>query len=165
MKARGKIIAWVCIFNTFWMGCYSSAFIDPEGAEEREIYSCGIESVIMRDCTSYVFDHSPVIADDSIVGVVNGKQVAIPISNLRFQKEKTYSGDNWPFMVSDSVIGIVIGSRASIPMSGAESEDASSSISTETVLLVLGIAGAIVVISYVVVPELEKLRHFDVGLH
>ncbi len=92
----------------------------------------------------------------------SGSKWAVPL-NTNIESEipqaELYSGDNRPVMFSDSILGIVFGRPVSIPMSDAESEEASSSISTETVLLVAGIAGAIVLVTYVLVPELENLRH------
>ena len=93
MKKASKVVAWLCIFSTLFMGCYSSVTIDPTRNEKEKIYSGTIESVLTKDGTAYVFRIAPTIVNDTIVGVIelgwnpatmsqDVRQVRIPISDV-----------------------------------------------------------------------------------
>jgi len=90
MKKVGKVALWVSIFSTLFMGCYSSAMIDPKGDEKEKIYSGKIASVVTKDGTKYEFDKAPTIVNDTIVGEGKvsteagfiTKQVSIPLSDV-----------------------------------------------------------------------------------
>lgn len=100
MERTGKIVAWLCIFSTLLMGCYSSAIIDPTGDEKDEIYSQKIEYVVTKDGTKYQFRRPPTIVKDAIVGEVDmgvgdalaARQVSIPTFDVA-QTGKSHSGD------------------------------------------------------------------------
>jgi hypothetical protein len=82
MKSSGKIVAWLCIFSILFMGCYTPALIDPKGEEKDKIYSNDIQSVVMKDGTEIVFDRTPDIVKDTIVGTTNCGQVSLPLANV-----------------------------------------------------------------------------------
>ncbi len=82
MNRTGKTIAWVCIFSTLFVGCYSSALIDPKGEEKDKIYSDQIQFVVTNDGTKYEFDTPPTITKNAIVGMVKAKEVSIPLSEV-----------------------------------------------------------------------------------
>ncbi len=82
MKTAGRIAAWTCIFSTLLMGCYSSVMIEPTGLEKEKIYSGRIKSEVTKDGTVFWFDPLAVADSTAIVGVVNGKQVSIPLSDV-----------------------------------------------------------------------------------
>lgn len=88
MKPVGRVIAWICIFCTLFMGCYSSVMVDPTGPDKQKICSETITSVVTRDGREYEFDIPPSIINDAIVGVITvwpgptTYQVSIPISDL-----------------------------------------------------------------------------------
>jgi hypothetical protein len=116
MKTMAQIVAWLCIFSTFFMGCYGSAMIDPTGDEKEKIYSGTIESVVTKDGTEYKFDKAPAIVKDAVVGeVVIGdwdwghpiiKQVSIPLSNVAEVSVSEIS--TWRTVVAGSLgLGIV----------------------------------------------------------
>lgn len=82
MKRAGKILAWVCIFSTLFMGCYTSFLTEPTGLEKQKPEPIKVKTVVTKDGTVYRFD-PPAMADSTeIVGVVNGKQVSIPLSDV-----------------------------------------------------------------------------------
>jgi hypothetical protein len=66
MEKASKGVAWICIFSTFPLGCYSSAVIAP--AEKERVHAGSIEYVITKDGKKCEFEKAPVVANDSIVG-------------------------------------------------------------------------------------------------
>ncbi len=54
MGQVSKGVAWICIFSTFLLGCYSSSLIDPNGGAKEKMYSGKIESVILKDGREYL---------------------------------------------------------------------------------------------------------------
>ncbi len=67
MKAIGKIIAWVCIFSIFLMGCYNTALLRADDEWFGKIPSDKIEQVAAKDGTRYQFVVPPVIVKDTVV--------------------------------------------------------------------------------------------------
>jgi hypothetical protein len=82
MNRPGKPVAWICLFSVLSMGCYSSALIDPKGDERDKMYSGEIEYVVMKDSTKYMFDRTPEIVKDSIVGTAQCRQVSLPLVDV-----------------------------------------------------------------------------------
>jgi hypothetical protein len=124
-----KITACVCIFSTLFMGCYSSSMISPTGDDKEEMYTNKIQLIITKDGSKYEFDISPVISNDSFVGVEKKKPVSIPMSSVA----KTYTDGKSQFVVTndsmkyrfddpftisnDVIIGDVTNKPVSIPLS------------------------------------------------
>jgi len=86
MKTTGKVTAWLCIFSSLLMGCYSSALVDPVGEDKEDIQSHDIAFVVLKDSRKYVFDEPPAIIGDTIVGqiskVIGSIEVTIPASEV-----------------------------------------------------------------------------------
>ncbi len=171
MKTAGKAVAWVCIFSTTFMGCYTSALIDPRGTEKDKIYSGRIESVTMNDGREYVFDPSPTTVDDSIVGIVKGKQVSIPLSDVIYQKEepprhtcviveggRTYLFENGPVVLNDSIIGMLNGNRASLLISDVEKVEVRDLKLSESATFALISVGSLALIALALFAALSGLK-------
>jgi hypothetical protein len=119
MKTISKAVAWACIVSTLFMGCYSSALIDPKGDEREKIYSGDIEYVIKKDGTKQVFTkhvffahyfaaHPTVITDTIRVPVK--KTVLIPRSDV----VRTYAGSEQDG--SEGVLFVVTKDSARYPL-------------------------------------------------
>jgi hypothetical protein len=83
MTATMKIIACICIFNTLFMGCYSSAMISPTGEDKDLIYTNKIETILTKDSTKVAFDSPPVVLSSAVVGDTGGVRVVIPFDNIK----------------------------------------------------------------------------------
>jgi len=119
MKTVGKIVAWLCIFSTLFVGCYSSALIDPSGNERSKIYSGDIEYVIMKDGTKQVFTNHPFFIHyfathpscvDDTIRVPVEKTVLIAKSDV----VRTYAGNEQDD--SEGVLFVVTKDSARYPL-------------------------------------------------
>jgi len=112
MKKGGKVVAWVCIFSTVIMGCYSSAMIEPTGANKERVYSGEIHYLVTKDSTRYWFEKPPAIVKDTIVGEANfyrgrgltTEKVSIPYSNVTMASVD----ESDPMATTFLVAGIVV---------------------------------------------------------
>jgi hypothetical protein len=82
MNTASKSLAWICIYSTLFMGCYSSALISPTGEDKDKMYSGRIESIITKDGLKYEFDIPPVLSNGAFVGVDEKGAVSIPLSEV-----------------------------------------------------------------------------------
>lgn len=88
MKRGSTIVAWTSIFSTLFMGCYSSAMIDPAGEERERITSSRIDSVLSKDGTMYEFQTQPTVTSEAIVGEAKVRPsglkrvVSVPVSEV-----------------------------------------------------------------------------------
>ncbi len=93
MEKLIKTVACLCTLTTLFMGCYTSAMIDPQSNERDKIYSGNIKYLVTKDGRKYVFRTAPNIVNGAIVGVIEAaqnpglmnedvKQVSIPISDV-----------------------------------------------------------------------------------
>jgi hypothetical protein len=82
MKALGSVGAWSCIFSILFAGCYSSAVIDPNGAEKDQIDPDKIQYLVMKDSTIREFV-PPLSMSDSAFTHQRGQSVSIPMSTVR----------------------------------------------------------------------------------
>jgi hypothetical protein len=84
MNSTMKVTAWVCIFSTSMLGCTSTSLYKPEGENQEKLYSGQIEGVVTKDGTKYEFRGDPkaTIVDAVIKGISEGKEVAIPLSEV-----------------------------------------------------------------------------------
>jgi hypothetical protein len=82
MNRPGKPLEWISLYSLLSMGCYSSALIDPKGDERDKIYSGEIEYIVMKDSAKYVFDRTPEVVRDSIVGTTDCRQVSLPLVDV-----------------------------------------------------------------------------------
>ena len=80
MEKAHRFLTCLCLVSTFLTGCYTSRFIYPPGDIREE--SGSIEYITAKGGTQYVFDETPDIVQDSVVGTVNGRQVRIPVSDV-----------------------------------------------------------------------------------
>jgi hypothetical protein len=96
MNALGKVVAWVCIFSTLFMGCYSAVIMEPTGEGKEKIQSERIFYVVTRDSVRYDFETRPTVVRDTIAGewqmpVEGGfikKHCAIPMSEVAYVSVK-----------------------------------------------------------------------------
>jgi hypothetical protein len=77
-----RTIAWVSIFSNLFIGCYSSALVDPTGSDGGQMYSGTIEFVVTKDGTKHLFDIPATVVKNAIVGTSNGKPIAIPLADI-----------------------------------------------------------------------------------
>jgi hypothetical protein len=130
MKTVTKAIACVCILSIVFMGCYTSAIIDPTGPDKEKMYSCSIQSVVTKDGKKHVFRTSPDIDSCVIVGEVivglelmrpSTEHASIPISNVTEISVSEFS--TWRTMVLSSVglILILVGLAGSAAPAGGVS--------------------------------------------
>jgi hypothetical protein len=75
-------VACVLVFSVLFMGCYSSAMVDPAGSDGGSMYAGSIEFVVTKDGTKHVFDIPATVVNNAIVGTSNGKPVSIPMSDV-----------------------------------------------------------------------------------
>lgn len=105
MKRTSRIVAIMCTFSTLFMGCYTSFFAEPTVSEKQEPEPVKVKSVVTKDGTVYRFD-PPAMADSTaIIGVVNGKQVSIPLSDV--ESVTTSSGPYKAMNVPLIVVGAI----------------------------------------------------------
>jgi hypothetical protein len=129
MKMRLKVVAWLCIFSTLLIGCYSSALIDPNGTERKKVYKGEIEYVIMLDGTKQIFSTPPTVKDSVILF---NQPVAIAMRDVaRFGSRNggeevhsvlTKDGTRYEFATpprfsSDSLFGVASNRPVSISLS------------------------------------------------
>jgi hypothetical protein len=76
------------------MGCQSSALIDPTGDEEDRVYTDNIKMAITKDHTKYEFDKPATVGSNAVVGMVNGRQVTIPLSDVEWVEVLSLSTTN-----------------------------------------------------------------------
>jgi hypothetical protein len=101
-----KVVAWLCIFSTLLMGCYSSGVIYHAENEEDVTYQERISAepiayVVTNSGTRYDFDikNPPTVTQDAIVGEIRVpiegghmmKQVSIPMRDVAFVSVKQTS--------------------------------------------------------------------------
>jgi hypothetical protein len=91
MGKTRKAVAWISIVSTLWMGCYSSALIEPTADEKENIHTDRINFVVAKDGKKYEFEKPPVVVNDTIVGgrtkftwrtKVNEEETLIPDSDV-----------------------------------------------------------------------------------
>lgn len=119
MGTATKAMAWVSIFSTLFMGCYSSVLVDLKRDEKDRLSSYRIKYVVTKDSRKYEFEKPPAVVKDSIVG-----KVKIPLSRGYLTEQVT------------------------IPISDVTEVYAEELNRLGTVYLVLGIAGAVVGLTY-----------------
>ena len=108
MNTTTKAVAWLCIFSTFLMGCYTSTLISPTDSNREQLESGTIEYVVTKDSMKYVFEDTPdapVIANDSIVGWVDTSQVSIPLSDV---VQISTENVDWVATIGSSVLGLAL---------------------------------------------------------
>jgi hypothetical protein len=111
MNRITKTVSWVSIFSTLFMGCYTSTLIDPTGDDKGKIDSEKILYVVTNDNMKYRFQEPPRIVNDSIIGIVNGKEVTLPMSDVKSVcvKEKGVSTAFIVFLGTGLVVmGVVV---------------------------------------------------------
>jgi hypothetical protein len=74
MEKTGKVVAWICIFSTLLMGCYSSTLVDLYGGGERRVSSDSIEWVGRRSGTRYHLTVPPTFVKDTLVIGLRGSE-------------------------------------------------------------------------------------------
>jgi hypothetical protein len=102
-KARETVV-WVCVFSILFMGCYTSTLVNPTGHKREELDSGNIEYVVTNDGSKFVFDSSPTVSENAIVGMSNHKAVSIPLSEVR----RVYLTRLDPMMTSGVILTIVV---------------------------------------------------------
>jgi hypothetical protein len=113
MNEPAKVVAWVCIFSTLFMGCYSSVLIDPTGDEKEKIYSKEIEYVIATAGPKYEFTQPPAIVHDTIVGeTTGGREIRIPLSDVGLVCISELNGTHTGILVGLVVVVVVLGVEA-----------------------------------------------------
>lgn len=105
MKRTANILAWVCIFSLLLMGCYTSFLTAPTSPEKQKPDTLKIKTVVTKDGTVYRFDPLAVADSAAIIGVVNGKQVSIPLSDI--ESVTTSTGPYKAIYVPLIVIGAI----------------------------------------------------------
>ena len=80
MESTHRSLTCLCLASTILIGCYTANFVYPP-SDIRE-KSGSIEYLTAKGGTKYVFDEAPDIVQDSVVGIVNGRQVKIPVSDV-----------------------------------------------------------------------------------
>jgi hypothetical protein len=90
MRKASKMVAWIGVVNSLFLGCYSLVTIEPTVENKDRIGSNEILEVVSNDSTKYVFQESPTVANDTIAGavlirvdnVMMKKRVSIPLSDV-----------------------------------------------------------------------------------
>jgi hypothetical protein len=121
MAKAGKITACACIFSTLFMGCYTTALIDPAGEEKGKVFSNEILQVVTKDSVEYAFDQPANIVNDTIVGVIGvpvkegilKKTVSIPLSNVSTVTVNDFSV-LWTVVVAGTAVGLLLWMISSI---------------------------------------------------
>jgi hypothetical protein len=118
MGTKGRVVAWVCIFSTLFMGCYSSVLVDPSGAEKDKLYAGDIEAVTTKDGTEYEFYQPARIDSSAIVGIVvtitreegyMSRPVSIPFSDIQSVQVSQYDSAHTLEAVLACTLGVVLG--------------------------------------------------------
>jgi hypothetical protein len=116
MRRAGNVVAWTCIFSSLFVGCYSSAMIDPTGEDKERAYLGEICYLVRNDSTKYWFEKPPALVNDSIVGVAsfyrsrvrNTERVSIPLS------EVTMACVNEPDPLATTVLVVAIAGTVAV---------------------------------------------------
>ena len=91
MRPIRATVVWYCVFSILSMGCYGSGLIEPTEDEREILHAKDIDKVVLKDGTKFVFrekdSHSlsgrpATIIGDSIIGVIDGKRIALPLSEV-----------------------------------------------------------------------------------
>jgi hypothetical protein len=128
MEKEGKGVAWICIFSTLLMGCYTSEVIEPKELENGRIAFEDLEYVVTQDSSRYDFQVPPRIHERALVGYAvpglsfcpGGQKVSIPVSEilqtgmntsgsidyLVLKNKKRYSFDQPPAVADKCVVGV-----------------------------------------------------------
>jgi hypothetical protein len=116
MEKTGRAVAWICMFSTLLVGCYTSAAIDP-GAQKERMYSERITYIVTKDSTMYKFNYSPpTIHPEYLRGMADfrtpkgnsTREVILPLANIahvgvrEFQVETTL----WTVLGIAAAIGV-----------------------------------------------------------
>jgi hypothetical protein len=80
MKTRLKVVAWLCIFSTLLMGCYTSIIVEPTGDGKNLLRSHRIGYLVSKDSVKYVYDKPPIIVNDTIVG----EFTSVPLAHVSY---------------------------------------------------------------------------------
>jgi hypothetical protein len=121
MGRAGKAVAWICIFSTLLMGCYTSEMIEPTGDEKERIPTEDIRFVLMKDGTEYE-PYDSVIVNDTLVAEVwcyesflpTLEQVKLPMSDVAKVSVPRYD----PLLTVLGCVGAVVllGAIIAIPL-------------------------------------------------
>ena len=91
MKTVHRFVAWICLFSTTVMGCYTTSFIEPTGDGRQRIEKGEITRVVMKGGTVYEFDEPPIVVEEAITGDAKikqsdgeyiSKEVSLPITDV-----------------------------------------------------------------------------------
>ena len=111
MKTVNRFVAWICLFSTTVMGCYTTSLIEPTGNERQRIERGEIIRVVMKDGTRYKFDKPAILVEGAIIGQTEIKQsdgeyssreVSLPITDVAEVHLSEHDG------VKTAVLGRVI---------------------------------------------------------
>jgi hypothetical protein len=73
MGQVSKAVAWICIFSTPLIGCYTPVVIDPNGKEKEELSGTEIMCDVTTDGKRYDFVETPKVDQGS--GMIVGQSV------------------------------------------------------------------------------------------
>jgi len=91
MKTVHRFVAWICLFSTTVMGCYTTSFIEPTGDGRQRIEKGEITRVVMKGGIVYEFDEPPIVVEEAITGDAKikqsdgeyiSKEVSLPITDV-----------------------------------------------------------------------------------
>jgi len=137
MDKASKVVAWLCIFSTLLMGCYSSTLIAPTRDERSKMHSYTIEYIVMRDGRQVDFSVPPAACDTAIF-YGQYRSVSIPVSDIvevnsggkvgvvhldRIRSVMTKDGKVYDFasppkvVDGGTILGIAADTRVSVPLS------------------------------------------------
>ena len=83
MNTIGRIPTWTCVCCILFSGCYSYTTTHATETGDSAIDPASIYAILAKDGTQYEFDHAPIIENDKIVGMVGGRSVLIPMSDVQ----------------------------------------------------------------------------------
>jgi hypothetical protein len=165
MGTTGKVVAWICIWSTLLMGCYTSMVVEPVGEGKDRMLSHRILYVATKDNMKYVFENAPSIVNDTLVNEFR----SIPLSQIAFAsiegKDKTlparisfvvtkdgtrYDFDTPPTTINGHIVGDLANTSGdttwsrSVAIPFAEVAYASDSSDTTNWVVWAGVGAAIV---------------------
>jgi hypothetical protein len=118
MNVPQNVVAWLCIFSTLVVGCYSSSAVYRTDDVGERIQSGRIQYVLTTDGKKYTFDKAPTVVNDTIVGgaQLTRERVSIALSETALIGEDsgrityvlTKAGKKYTFEETPTVVGTTI---------------------------------------------------------
>lgn len=110
MNTASRTVAWLCVCSILFSGCYSSATTYATGSGKDKVDPGHIQAILTKDGRSYEFDSEPTISNDTVVGEVDGKPIAIPMSDVRiYHGQKFNSQQTVLVVVAMGLVGLIVG--------------------------------------------------------